>query len=428
MRIKTGIGVGGAQIFDTSGIQDAYYKQYLQKQKQDQAYAEDLANNLAKYDTTGLTPDDAKYADKLYSDLKNKYLQVNIKDPKQRALANAELKSGMQKIKDFTYNAKKFPLDRQKIGEEFGKNRFMYPDDVIKSFDKNVKDKPYYQVMQSGFGDINQLLTKRNPDNSFVEKGNKEFDEALYKDAIGNVSGFKTVDLKDGKGKLYKASSYSTTPEAARKIALGILNKDDSTKSSYYYNFTQDNPNVEPNDAVVADYIVKQGEARRPSNPYTFQDKFKPVSEGKKTGGAGGLTKAEQKTEANQNERVNQIRDLVDNKSGEVRKFLASILPVDNKVQWLTDPKDKTKIIGLRVYIPQTKDEYGEIIKSINRDIYFDEKNPYATINNIWNKYSKNKVNDDIFLKVRKPTTQSQPKPSTGQGKKVVKGIKDDKL
>jgi hypothetical protein len=285
MRIKTGIGVGGAQIFDTSGIQDAYYKQYLQKQKQDQAYAEDLANNLAKYDTTGLTPDDAKYADKLYSDLKNKYLQVNIKDPKERALANAELKSGMQKIKDFTYNAKKFPLDRQKIGEEFGKNRFMYPDDVIKSFDKNVKDKPYYQVMQSGFGDINQLLTKRNPDNSFVEKGNKEFDEALNKAAIVNTSGFKTVDLKDDKGKMYRASSYSTTPEVAKKIALGILNKDDSTKSSYYYNFMKDNPNVEPNDAVVADYIVKQGEARRPSNPYTFQDKFKPVSEEKKTGG-----------------------------------------------------------------------------------------------------------------------------------------------
>ena len=421
MRIKTGIGVGGAQIFDTSGIQDAYYKQYLQKQKQDQAYAEDLANNLAKYDTTGLTPDDAKYADKLYSDLKNKYLQVNIKDPKQRALANAELKSGMQKIKDFTYNAKKFVGDNQKVGIELAKNRFMYPDEVIQTYDKNIKGQPYYQVMQSGIGDVNQILTQRNPDNSLIDKSLKTLDAQLKGAAEKNVGGIKTEFTPDKKQQVYQ---YTTDQKTAKAIAKSLLT-DDATKANWYYNFKQANPNIEANDDIVSDYIVKQREAMYQGNPYAFKGGVKAVAK-EKTGGAGGLTKAEQKTEANQNERVNQVRDLVDNKSGEVRKFLASILPVDNKVQWLTDPKDKTKTIGLRVYIPQTKDEYGEIIKSINRDIYFDEKNPYATINNIWNKYSKNKVNDDIFLKVRKPTTQSQPKPSTqsipntGKSKKNV--------
>jgi hypothetical protein len=283
MRIKTGIGVGGAQIFDTSGIQDAYYKQYLQKQKQDQAYAEDLANNLAKYDTTGLTPDDAKYADKLYSDLKNKYLQVNIKDPKERALANAELKSGMQKIKDFTYNAKKFVGDNQKVGIELAKNRFMYPDEVIQTYDKNIKGQPYYQVMQSGIGDVNQILTQRNPDNSLIDKSLKTLDAQLKGAAEKNVGGIKTEFTPDKKQQVYQ---YTTDQKTAKAIAKSLLT-DDATKANWYYNFKQANPNIEANDDIVSDYIVKQREAMYQGNPYAFKGGVRAVAK-EKTGGAGG--------------------------------------------------------------------------------------------------------------------------------------------
>lgn len=420
MPIRSGIGIGGAQIFDTSGIQDAYYKQYLQKQKQDQAYAEDLANNLAKYDTTGLTPDDAKYADSLYNDLKNKYFTVNTKDPRQRALASAELKSGMQKIKDFTFNAKKFPLDNQKVGIELAKNRFMYPDEVVQAYEKNIKGKPYYQVMQSGIGDINQILTQRNPDNSRIDKSLKTLDAQLKDAAEKNVKGIKTEFTPDKKQQVYQ---YTTDQNTAKAIAKSLLT-DDATKYNWYYNFKQANPNIEPNDDVVADYIVKQREAKYQGNPYTFKGGVKAVAKEKSGGAGGGLTKSEQKTEATQNERVEQVRNIVDNKSGEVRKFLTSILPAGNKLKWLTDKEGKQ--VGLNIYVPTSTNDVGDVVKATDRNIYFNEGNPYAAINSVWNKYSKNKVNDDIFLKVRKPTTPSQPKPSaqsipnTGKSKKNV--------
>ena len=412
MPIRSGIGIGGAQIFDTSGIQDAYYKQYLQKQKQDQAYAEDLANNLAKYDTTGLTPDDAKYADSLYNDLKNKYFTVNTKDPRQRALASAELRSGMQKIKDFTYNAKKFPLDNQKVGIELAKNRFMYPDEVVQTYEKNIKGKPYYQVMQSGIGDINQILTKRNPDNSFVEKANKEFDEALYKDAIANTSGFKTVELKDDKGKPYKASVYSTTPAAAKKIALGVLNRDNNTKSNYYYNFQQANPNVQPNDDVVADFIVKQGEARRPNNPYSFQKEFKPVKV-EKTGGAGGSGKPKDENVwesyisgsfgKNKDENIKNVQSLAGNK--------ATIKDLGSKGYEIT-------------FKPVTIDANGNQREAFN-PITKIATNP-ALLRNILASAGitgKGALSNQRLGGVSKQSTPQQPKQSTGQGKKNIKGF-----
>jgi hypothetical protein len=224
---------------------------------------------------------------------------------------------------------------------------------------------------------------------------------------------------------MYRASSYSTTPEVAKKIALGILNKDDSTKSSYYYNFTQDNPNVEPNDAVVADYIVKQGEARRPSNPYTFQDKFKPVSEGKKTGGAGGLTKAEQKTLLEEEDRKRNVRNLIDNKSQDVFELIKASLPAGSSMSWL-NVKDKitgkTKTAGIKIKTPTYRNKVGEIIGEKVQQIIFDKGNPYAAVNEILNTHTDKTVRGEKFLKEKKPNTQ--PKPSTGQSNQSVDNSK----
>jgi hypothetical protein len=414
MRIKTGIGVGGAQIFDTSGIQDAYYKQYLQKQKQDQAYAEDLANNLAKYDTTGLTPDDAKYADKLYSDLKNKYLQVNIKDPKQRALANAELKSGMQKIKDFTYNAKKFVGDNQKVGIELAKNRFMYPDEVIQTYDKNIKGQPYYQVMQSGIGDVNQILTQRNPDNSLIDKSLKTLDAQLKGAAEKNVGGIKTEFTPDKKQQVYQ---YTTDQKTAKAIAKSLLT-DDATKANWYYNFKQANPNIEANDDIVSDYIVKQREAMYQGNPYAFKGGVKAVAK-EKTGGAGdGLSKADKKELANIDERKSNVRALVDDKSQEVFDLIKATLPANSLIKWINV---KGKPIGIKVDAPKSINDNGDVISFTKQFIDFTKGNPYASVNSILNKYTNKIVKGEQFLKEKKPTTQ--PKPSTSQGKKVIKGF-----
>jgi hypothetical protein len=409
MRIKTGIGVGGAQIFDTSGIQDAYYKQYLQKQKQDQAYAEDLANNLAKYDTTGLIPDDAKYADKLYSDLKNKYLQVNIKDPKQRALANAELKSGMQKIKDFTYNAKKFVGDNQKVGIELAKNRFMYPDEVIQTYDKNIKGQPYYQVMQSGIGDVNQILTQRNPDNSLIDKSLKTLDAQLKGAAEKNVGGIKTELTPDKKQQVYQ---YTTDQKTAKVIAKSLLT-DDATKANWYYNFKQANPNIEANDDIVSDYIVKQREAMYQGNPYAFKGGVKAVAKEKTGVAGGGKPKDEDVWESyiagafgkNKDINLRNIKSIAGDK--------AEITP---------------KGSGYNVKIKPTVDVLGGNQQMFMGNIGAVTKyasNP-AELRNILASAGitgKGALSNQRLGGVSKPTTQSQPKPSTGQGKKVIKGF-----
>lgn len=54
MAVRSGIGVGEAQIFDTSGVIGTYGRVLAQQQKNDERYASELADLISKVDTEGV--------------------------------------------------------------------------------------------------------------------------------------------------------------------------------------------------------------------------------------------------------------------------------------------------------------------------------------------------------------------------------------
>jgi hypothetical protein len=138
MAIRTGIGVGAAQIADTSGIMNAYAKQVAQQQraqalqaekqaKEDAAYNEKLADLLSDVKTDGARDVDIPDITKSYNELKEMYRQgLSIKDPAERALYRANLNKGVSSLNEYAQRSKKFAGDLFGVSQDIAKNEWDY--------------------------------------------------------------------------------------------------------------------------------------------------------------------------------------------------------------------------------------------------------------------------------------------------------------
>ena len=288
MPINTGIGVGEAQIFDTRGIMNNFYRQYEIKQKEDQAFANRLAEDLAKFDPSNLTGKDLQKVNDMYTQLKDYNHNISKMKKMDRALLEARISQGMNDIKSFSTNAKQFYKDRQDFGIELGKEQYAYTPDVKETMDK-IKNFSYTDALDNNLSDINVLRTKRNPDNKLVDVSLKEMNKLMNDAAVNNYPPMKVITKVDGDD--IETVYHESKPVDAEKVAYAIMH-DDAKKYNWVDKFKRENPNAgTPADADLNKFIVKTYEQAYGPNAYRVKTSEGDVA---KAGGGGGIASQDQ--------------------------------------------------------------------------------------------------------------------------------------
>jgi hypothetical protein len=264
MQINTGIGVGEAQVFDTKNIVNAFYKIYQQKQKEDQLFAEKIADNLSKFDTTGLTGKDLERVTNMYDKLRTFNQNIDKLGRNEKTLLDAQIRKGMNEIKSFSANAKQFYKDRENFGIEYNKDKYSYLPEVQPLVDK-VTTLSYGEALDENLGDVNVLRMKRAPDRRLIDDSLNDFAKVIK--GLSDDSK-PTSFTQDGVVSVYRTAD----PKAVEAAAFAILT-DDSKKFAIADDFKRQNPNVPPpTDKDLVEFIKKSHEAKNggPVKAYTF--------------------------------------------------------------------------------------------------------------------------------------------------------------
>jgi hypothetical protein len=264
MSIKTGIGIGEAQVFDTNDIVNTFIKQYQLKQKEDQLFAEKIADNLSKFDTTGLTGKDLERATKMYDDLKGFDANLYNLSGKEKTLLDAKIRREMNGIKSFVSNAKQFYKDRENFAIEYNKDKYSFLPEVQPLVDK-VTTLSYGEALDENLGEVNTLRMKRAPDMRLIDESLSD----LGKIVKGLSDDSKPTSFtQDGVVSIYRTAD----PKSVEAAALAILT-DGGKKFAWVDTFKRANPNVPPpNDQDLVAFIKKSYEDKNggPVNAYRF--------------------------------------------------------------------------------------------------------------------------------------------------------------
>ena len=157
MAIRTGIGVGAAQIADTSGIMNAYARQIAQQQRAQAAQAqreflsaekekeraeraaakfdEDIADIMASAKLGGIRNIDVEEITKAYNEVKDFYSKSGSLKDSEKPLFRAELRNRMNTINDAAINSKEVEKKRYDIASKVAQNPWDYDPKVIQDLD-----------------------------------------------------------------------------------------------------------------------------------------------------------------------------------------------------------------------------------------------------------------------------------------------------
>jgi hypothetical protein len=177
MAIRTGIGVGGAQIFDTSGIIDTYGRQVAQQQKAQALQAEKQAKEQAKFDedlatamagikTDGVDPKTAEYIQNEYLKIRGLRAEAEKQNPSQRPLFLQGIKDKMNGLKEFSANAKDFNNKLFSMGGKI--NDWDYDETTLGRY-KKLSETPYYQLTPEEKS-LNPTMFQKRPNFGLIDK------------------------------------------------------------------------------------------------------------------------------------------------------------------------------------------------------------------------------------------------------------------
>lgn len=185
MAIRTGIGIGAAQIADTSNIMNAYGRQIAQQQKEQAAQAqrdfikaekeaervakeqakfdENLADIMASVKTEGARDVDVPDITKAYSAIKDMYAKSGSLKDSEKPLFRAELRNKINSLNEFAQRSNKLSKDVLSISEEIAKNEWDYDPKSVLDI-KEISRTPLAQLGPRA--NIDRLNYKRqaNPD------------------------------------------------------------------------------------------------------------------------------------------------------------------------------------------------------------------------------------------------------------------------
>jgi len=216
MAIRSGIGIGEAQVYSQpSELVNTYGKIMVQQAKDRAKFEEDLATTMAKYSTKGLKDGDIKLTTEAYKNLKDKVTKYDSRNPTQRAQALAEARAGMQSIQDYADGAMTAYSNLDKISGDILENPWKYKPESVTAV-KELYANPY-ATWSDDYKDLNRAKFEREPDGSSVQKLFNVVNADLKAQAeAGNQF---NVGQKGG----YKIATYFATPEQASQTILKTM-------------------------------------------------------------------------------------------------------------------------------------------------------------------------------------------------------------
>jgi hypothetical protein len=273
MAIRTGIGVGAAQIADTSGIMNAYARQIAQQQRAQAAQAqreflsaekekeraeraaakfdEDIADIMASAKLGGIRDVDVPEITKAYNEVKDFYSKSGSLKDSQKPLFRAELRNRMNTINDAAINSKEVEKKRYATAVKVSENPSDYDPKVIQDLDY-VNKTPLSKL--GGMANMDPLNYQKLPNFGLIDN--------IYKDSyeIGKKNSRFVKELKEN-GKRRNLSSISED-EAKDNLIQRFNNLPEAKKAitySYSKKFGKQPTNEELTNYIMDEYKSSYG-------------------------------------------------------------------------------------------------------------------------------------------------------------------------
>ena len=244
MAIRTGIGVGAAQIADTSGIMNAYARQIAQQQRAQAAQAqreflsaekekeraeraaakfdEDLADIMASAKLGGIRDVDVPEITKAYNEVKEFYSKSGSLKDSQKPLFRAELRNRMNTINDAAINSKEVEKKRYATAAKVSENPWDYDPKVIQDLDY-VNKTPLSKL--GGMANMDPLNYQKLPNFGLIDtiiddtydlgKENAKFAGQVFEKG----QRFKVKRVEPALIRDNLIQKFTTSPEALRAIS-----------------------------------------------------------------------------------------------------------------------------------------------------------------------------------------------------------------
>lgn len=233
MAIRSGIGIGAAQIADTSNIMNAYGRQIAQQQKAQalqaereaksaEKYNEELADLMASVKTEGARDIDVPDITNAYNQIKEYYSQSSKLKDSDKPLFRAELKNKINGLNEFAQRSNKFSKDLFAMSSEIAKNEWDYePASVaelnkmsqttLKQLGANAVIDPMRFKRLPNFGLIDTIIDKTY---KLGEENAKFVGEVREKDKRRNLSRVDPAVIQNN-----LIQQFTSSPEAIKAIS-----------------------------------------------------------------------------------------------------------------------------------------------------------------------------------------------------------------
>jgi hypothetical protein len=344
MPIKTGIGVGEAQVYDISSLENNYFK-LLQRQAQETSrFQNELADLIGKVKTDGARDIDKLDIAKGYDEIKDLYRKAaSIRNPTERNLVRAQITSGIQSLNEYAARSAaeaKSYIDT--LGRVATTGEYMYDLNKLNDFKSRI-NKPIKELSI-----FNPLDLQKLPDDSSRDKA---FDN-LYTELKPRA----VYEVRKAAGNREQEVGVINPILIANNI-MERLNKSPEWLNLATRNYVQENPGKQPEFKDIVANEVKLYMNRK-GNEYAGS----PTRIPKATGGKSDEEKLTY--------RQKLITALV-NKDNTAKEDLMANLPANSKVLYTTSKaipgKSKGGVGGIRIIIPEASSPTGvEIIEDIS--------------------------------------------------------------
>jgi|VirMetMinimDraft_7_1064189.scaffolds.fasta_scaffold18442_3 hypothetical protein len=382
MPIRSGIGIGEAQVFDTSGLANQYARQVASQQKAQatqaeiqrkasEKYNEELADLIANVKTEGARDNDVPDITKAYNDIKDFYSKsAQLKDT-DKPLFRAELRNRINSLNEFAQRSNKLSKDVASMSGEIAKNEWDYDPNSVSEL-RRINQTPLKQLGADAV--IDPMKYKRLPNFKMID----DILDSTYD--LGKENATYTGDITS-KGKTISVSKIS--PEFINNSLVQSIQNSPEAGYALKSLYTKTTGDTEPTGEKLMSFLNKQYETR---HKYDYEGSPKEIP-------TGPVTPQSEIAQAKLlKDRVNNIKSLVEGKDQTVFESLKSSLPPSSTLKWL---KVGDKTIGMYIKVPKTYDEYGDPISEINQKIDFTKGDPYKTINVIMGRYFGKKITNE---------------------------------
>jgi len=398
MAIKTGIGVGAAQVADTSNIMNAYARQIAQQQmadailaerqakeatalaerreKEEAKYNEELADLIAGIKTEGARDEDLPDITNSYNEIKELYRRgTSLKDPAQKALFRAELGKNIKALNEYAQRSNKFSRDLYALGSDIAKNEWDY-DPASVSYLNKIKRLSLKDLGQESI--IDPMKFKRLPNFGLIDT------------VIDDVYKTGKEQAKFAGEKIEKGKRFNVNRVEPAIIQNNLIQR------------IQNNPEVAA--AVKSLYVRETGDNEITGEKLTnfIRSKYETKHGYDYIGEARDLK--ERKGDGDEQDKYTYRQQIItgalNNDNASINKILAA-LPVGSKIVPMISIKGKSNQGGakggykqLQITIPQGVDAKGNPLPELNQIVEASRGEGVIKLNRILNTYTGENISD----------------------------------